>query len=71
MKKISLLGVLLNIPLVQKKVSGSRSFLYEHLVNKGYVAGIIDPVLTDWQKKYYLIKNFALNKNEWLLKRKY
>ena len=68
MKGIRILGVLLNIPLVQKKVSGSRSLVYEHLRSKGYIAGLVDPALRFLKRKMYFFKNISTDKNSWLLK---
>lgn len=66
--KIKILGLLNDIPLVEKGVSGSRSLAYKHLKERGYISDLIDTELTPVQKAFSLLKNISTSKNKWALK---
>ena len=70
MKKLKILGILLDIAKTKKGISGSRSFLYNHLQSKGCVSKLIDPSLSHFQEKMNIIKNFSVIKKQWILKQK-
>lgn len=65
---LEILGFLQNIPLSEKKVSGTRSLLTEHLQSKGIIKKIIDTEVYGWKSKFNLIRNISPDKIRWSYK---
>ena len=66
--ELKILGFLLNLPLSERGVSGTRSILTHHLKRRGYVHSIVDVECNSALKKLMKFRNIDYNIYRWLFK---